>query len=77
MARSPEYEYGSATELILAEAIDRLELALIPVCPEPAPDHCAAQQAHARACFGVDEEFDSLLADMYEASAHGSRATRH
>ena len=77
MGRSTEYEIRDATALLLAEAIDRLELAQIPVCPDPVPAFSEAQQAHARACFGVGEEIHSLLAEMHETSTHGPRATRH
>jgi hypothetical protein len=73
MARSPEFEIGSATALILAEEIGRLELAQIPVCPEPGPAQSAAQQAHARACLGVAEEFHLLLGAFVQVS----RETRH
>jgi hypothetical protein len=77
MSRSSEYEIGSDTELMLAETIDRLELALIPVCPDPGPARSAAQLAHARACLDADEEFQLLLDAMLETPAHGSRQTRH
>ena len=77
MSRSLKPEFESATELMLAEAIDRLELRLMPVCPDPVPAHPAIQRAHASACLGVDEEFDVLLASMLETPSHGSRQTRH
>ena len=73
MSRSLESDIRSATDLVLAEAIDRLELALVPVCPEPGPAHSAAEQAHARACLGVAEEFELL----FEARVHSSHETRH
>jgi len=73
MARSLESEIGSAAALILAEDIGRLELAQIPVCPEPGADHSAAQQAHARACLGMTAEFHLLL----DGFARVSRQTRH
>jgi len=73
MARSLESEIGSATALILAEDIGRLELAQIPACPELESPHSAAQQARARACLGVTGEFHLLL----EGFARVSRQTRH
>ena len=73
MARSPESEIGSATVLILAEELDRLELAQIPVCPDLDSAHFAAQQAHARACLGVTGGFHLLL----EGFTRVARETRH
>lgn len=77
MSRPLDFEYESATARMLAEAVERLELALVPVCPEPAPDHSAARQAHARASLGLDEGIDGLLDGMLEPLVRGSRETRH
>ena len=77
MSRSPESEIRSAAALILADAIDKLELAQVLVCPEPRPAQSAAEQAHARACLGVADVFHLLLAKMHETSGHGSPETLH
>jgi len=77
MSRSPKFDFRSATEWMLVEAMERLEVAQIPVYPELEPDHSAARQALARACLGAVGEFDSVFAELDMASAHGSRATRH
>jgi len=77
MARSPEFDIRSAAEMLLAEAIDKRELLQVLVCPEPVPAQSAAQQAHARASFGVAEEFHLLLVNEHETFGHGSRETRH
>jgi len=73
MARSPDFEINRAEALMLAEAFDQLELAQVLVCPEPAPVQSAAEQAHARAVFGVIEAFDLPL----DHPGNGSRETRH